>query len=215
MRRVFHNNIACKRRFIQQHVIYSAVVLLMVLSVPLGAAAHYFSEGNRGHPLFSPISVTYTIFNDAAQELTVSDAYSYVNDVMAGTATISWMVVWHYKNSGLRVHMLSPKGKKIFHFRFPSVRLAGEDEHKLDKFYRNRIMQRHSGKASTFLAVHEPFKKKPWIESVRVEGEALLIRYKAACGKESKILLKLPFKLQFVMHPIFAFNNLCGYIICL
>ena len=39
-------------------------------------------------------------------------------------------------------------------------------------------MQRHSGGASTFMAVHEPFNEKPWIESVTKDGNALIIRYK-------------------------------------
>lgn len=42
----------------------------------------------------------------------------------------------------------------------------------------NGIMLRHSGKASSFVAVHEPFRNEPWIESVKNEGGSMVVRYK-------------------------------------
>jgi len=42
----------------------------------------------------------------------------------------------------------------------------------------NGIMQRHPGGSSTFIAVHEPFRNAPWIESVKLDGKAIIVRYK-------------------------------------
>jgi hypothetical protein len=42
----------------------------------------------------------------------------------------------------------------------------------------NGIMQRHSGGTSTFIAVHEPFRNAPWIESVKMEGKVIIVNYK-------------------------------------
>jgi hypothetical protein len=42
----------------------------------------------------------------------------------------------------------------------------------------NGIMQRHSGGSSAFIAVHEPFRNAPWIESVKMEDKVIVVRYK-------------------------------------
>src|SRR5690606_37164993 len=102
-------------------------------------------------------------------------AYSYIRDIKTGTATAPWTATWKYKHSGLRTHIISPKGTEVFRFRSPSVRLAEEDDAKLDNFHHTGIMQRHSGSASVFVAVHEPFRKKPWIKSVKADGETLVV----------------------------------------
>jgi len=39
------------------------------------------------------------------------------------------------------------------------------------------IMQRHSANKSSFVAIHEPFQSKPWIKSVRADGDTYLIDY--------------------------------------
>jgi len=104
-------------------------------------------------------------------------AYSYMRDIKAGKATAPWTATWNYKQSGLRTHIVSPETTEVFRFRSPSVRLAKEDDGKLDDFHHNGLMQRHSGGSSAFLTVHEPFGKDPWIQSVKVEGETLVLRY--------------------------------------
>lgn len=105
-------------------------------------------------------------------------AYKYLQDVKTGSASKQWTGTWRYDGTGLRTHILSQPGTQVFRFSSPSIRLAGEDENKLDNFQRNGLMQRHSGGASTFIAVHEPFRKEPWIESVQSDGEKLIVRYK-------------------------------------
>ena len=107
-------------------------------------------------------------------------AYSYLRDIRKGTATGPWTATWHYDslNVGLRSHILSQPGTEVFRFHSPSIRLAKEDDNKMDEFLRNGIMQRHSGESSTFIAVHEPFRNAPWIESVKMEGEAIVVSYR-------------------------------------
>lgn len=104
--------------------------------------------------------------------------YVYLKDIKSGDASEQWSATWKYNGSGLRTHILSQAGTQVFRFHSPSVRLAREDANKLDDFQLNGLLQRHSGSASTFLAVHEPFTDNPWIESVHNDGKALIIRYR-------------------------------------
>ena len=117
-------------------------------------------------------------------------AYSYLRDIKKGTATGSWTATWRYDSSGLCSYILSQPGTEVFRFRSPSIRLADEDDNKLDNYMSNGIMQRHSGGSSTFIAVHEPFKNAPWIESVKMEGKAIVVSYKLNGDKvEDRITL--------------------------
>jgi hypothetical protein len=104
-------------------------------------------------------------------------AYSYLRDIKEGTATGSWKATWRYDSSGLCSHILSQPGTEVFSFRSPSIRLANEDDNKMDDFMSNGIMQRHSGGSSSFIAVHEPFRNAPWIESVKMEGKVIVVSY--------------------------------------
>jgi hypothetical protein len=117
-------------------------------------------------------------------------AYSYLRDIKNGTASGLWTATWRYDSSGLCSHILSQPGTEVFRFRSPSVRLADEDDNKLDNYMSNGIMQRHSGGSSTFIAVHEPFRNAPWIESVKMEGKTIIVSYKLNGNKvEDRIIL--------------------------
>ncbi len=106
--------------------------------------------------------------------------YVFLRDLKTGAAAEKpWTATWRYDGGvGMRVHNLSPAGSQVFRFRSPSIRLAQEDDNKQDNFLHSGIMQRNSGKASTFLSVHEPFRNEPWIESVQKDGDAVVVRYK-------------------------------------
>jgi hypothetical protein len=104
-------------------------------------------------------------------------AYVYMSDIKTGSSTGLWTATWKYEGSGLRTHVFSPEGTRVFRFRSPSIRRAGEDENKLDDYFHSGIMQRHSGGLTTFAAVHEPFRKEPWIKSVSMNGHTLTVRY--------------------------------------
>jgi len=104
-------------------------------------------------------------------------SYAFLRDIKSGHATPSWTATWKYQDSGLRSHVLSQPGTQAYRFRSPSVRLANEDDNKLDDFMRNGIMQRHSGGPSTFLAIHEPFRDAAWIKSVQRKEGAIIVSY--------------------------------------
>lgn len=118
-------------------------------------------------------------------------SYAFIRDIEKGAATASWTATWRYDSSGLRSHILSQPGTEAFRFRSPSIRLANEDDNKLDDYMSNGIMQRHSGGSSAFIAVHEPFRNVPWIESVKMKGSAIVVSYKLNGDKvEDYIRLK-------------------------
>lgn len=104
--------------------------------------------------------------------------YTYMQDIKTARADKSWTATFTYKNSGLRIYNLSQPGTQAFRFRSPSVRPALENDNKLVDFKRNGLMLRHSGGSSSFIAVHEPFADKPWIESVSSEKDEIIVRYK-------------------------------------
>ncbi|MFA6946754.1 MAG: heparinase II/III family protein, partial [Pedobacter sp.] len=118
-------------------------------------------------------------------------AYSYLKDIKSAPADKQWIATWRYQHSGMRTHHIPQEGTEIFSFRAPSVRLAQEDDNKLDNYMRLGLMQRHSGGKSSFIAVHEPFQNEPWIKSVRAEGDTYFIRYELnGLNIEDRISLK-------------------------
>lgn len=104
-------------------------------------------------------------------------AYSYLKNIKTGKTSKPWTATWRYEKSGLRTHNFAPEGSEIFTFSSPSVRLAGENDNKLDDFMRLGLMQRHTGGKSSFMTVHEPFNDKPWIESVKSDGNTYRVKY--------------------------------------
>ncbi len=104
-------------------------------------------------------------------------AYSYLKNIKSGKTSKPWTATWRYEKSGLRTHNFLPAGSEIFTFSSPSVRLAGENDNKLDDFMRLGLMQRHTGGKSSFVTVHEPFNEKPWIESVKSDGDSYRVKY--------------------------------------
>ncbi len=104
-------------------------------------------------------------------------AYSYLKNIKSGKTSNPWTATWRYEKSGLRTHNFPPEGSEIFTFSSPSVRLAGENDNKLDDFMRLGLMQRHTGRKSSFVTVHEPFNDKPWIESVKSDGHTYRVKY--------------------------------------
>jgi hypothetical protein len=115
--------------------------------------------------------------NDADRVGKHFHGYSYLRNIKSGPATESWTATWRYDSAGLCSHILSQPGTEAFRFRSPSIRLANEDDNKLDDYMSNGIMQRHSGGSSTFIAVHEPFRNAPWVESVKMDGKIIIVRY--------------------------------------
>jgi hypothetical protein len=105
-------------------------------------------------------------------------SYSFLRDIQSGNTNGYWTATWRYAQSGLRSHNLSQTGTEVYHFRSPSIRMAEEDNNKLDNYMRNGIMQRHNGGKSSFLSIHEPFTKDTWIDSVYRRGDEIIVKYK-------------------------------------
>lgn len=83
-----------------------------------------------------------------------------------------------------RIHLVGGKDSELFVGDAPSVRRADEDETLIDRFRMPMLMVRQKGRApSRFMAVHEPFRDKAFIDSVEVEnigerGAYLKVRHK-------------------------------------
>ncbi len=119
--------------------------------------------------------------------------YVFLRELKTGASPQKpWTATWRYDGGvGMRVHNLSPAGTQVYRFRSPAVRPAQEDDNKQDNFLHSGIMLRNSGKPSTFLSVHEPFRNQPWIESVQHLGDAVIIKYKLNGAEvEDRITLK-------------------------
>lgn len=104
-------------------------------------------------------------------------AYSYLRDLKSANASGSWTATWRYETSGLRTHSFSQQGTQVVSFKAPSIRRANEDDNKLNEYLSNGILQRHRGGESSFIAVHEPFAKEPWIKFVDFKDGIIVVKY--------------------------------------
>ena len=79
-------------------------------------------------------------------------------------------VTFHGDDVAVRIHLVGLKDSELFVGDAPSVRRADEDEPLLDQFRMPMLMVRQKGRSpSRFMAVHEPFRNKAFIDSVEVE----------------------------------------------
>ena len=70
----------------------------------------------------------------------------------------------------VRIHLVGLKDSELFVGDAPSVRRADEDEPLLDHFRMPMLMVRQKGRSpSRFIAVHEPFRDKAFIDFVEAE----------------------------------------------
>ena len=86
----------------------------------------------------------------------------------------------------VRIHLAGLKDSEFFVGDAPSVRRADEDEPLLDQFRMPMLMVRQKGRSpSRFMAVHEPFRDKAFIDSVEAEdigerGVYLKVRHRGS-----------------------------------
>lgn len=74
-----------------------------------------------------------------------------------------------YDAVAVRIHLVGLADSELFVGDAPSVRRADEDEPLLDQFRMPMLMVRQKGRSpSRFMAVHEPFRDKAFIDSVEV-----------------------------------------------
>ena len=107
--------------------------------------------------------------------------YMFLWDVHAAEADGPWTATWRYGDVGLRCWLFPEPGTTLYRFHAPSVRKARNDDAKLDDYLLNGIMQRHTGGASRFRAVHVPFISAPWVDDVKFENETFTV----SCGDET------------------------------
>ena len=92
----------------------------------------------------------------------------------------------------VRIHLMGLKNSELFVGDAPSVRRADEDEPLLDRFRMPMLMVRQKGRLpSRFMAVHEPFRDKAFIDSMEVvdigeRGVYLKVRHR---GRTDHIVL--------------------------
>lgn len=104
--------------------------------------------------------------------------YLFMTDIQSTAAKSYWTSTFSYQKAGLRSHHFSEPGTRVFQFRSPSVRMAMEDNNKLDNFTRKGLMLRHAGGKSSFIAIHEPFSAKPWIDQVSRKETEIVVQYR-------------------------------------
>lgn len=103
--------------------------------------------------------------------------YVFLWNIRAADAAGPWVATWRYKGAGLRAHLFPEPGTALYRFQSPSVRNARENDAALHDHLMNGVMQRHTGGASRFRAVHVPFSGEPWVTDVRNEGDAFVVTY--------------------------------------
>ncbi len=183
-----------RRRLIHIHAAEGKDYVIDLFDVQGGATHDWFLHGmceEEGHfessmKINTPVSTLVPSWGGTAKPKNQYEAdnegkrihaYSYLRDIKTADADQYWTATWRYSDSGLRTHNISPAGSKVYTFKAPSIRLANENDNKLDDFMRLGYMQRHEGGKSSFVAVHEPFKNSPWIKSVTAEANTYTITY--------------------------------------
>ncbi len=98
-------------------------------------------------------------------------AYGFLRDIRAGRPSGSFVASFAVKESdvGLRAHVLSYEGLRVFSARSPSVRRARSSDAKLDDYWMPTLILRRQGEklTSRFIAVLEPTRGEPFIQAVR------------------------------------------------
>ena len=98
--------------------------------------------------------------------------YAFFQNVLHNHSADNARVTFR-ENDGIavRTHLMGLKHRDLFVGDAPSVRRADEDELMLDHFRMPMAMVRHTGgSASQFLAVHEPFQARAFIDSVNAKN---------------------------------------------
>lgn len=137
---------------------------------------------NRAVPTLVPAwsgTKDYISELDIDVEGTRHHAYGFLWNVTSGPAPRTFTATWQYEGAGLRTHLLSDPGAEVYRFVSPAIRGAEEIDASLPKFLRHGLMVRHGGGKSRFLAVHEPFARRPALAVEEKDDGTLAVRYGA------------------------------------
>lgn len=110
-------------------------------------------------------------------------AYGFLRDVRSGAAPPVLAATFRSDDgsgASLGVHALAPHDTQVFTGRAPSIRLADEDDARVDRVSMPWLLFRREGArvSSTFLSILEPFSGEALIRQVRplpVEGEGIAL----------------------------------------
>ena len=82
-------------------------------------------------------------------------------------------------DTALRVHMPRAEDTTMFHGEIPSLRKAGTRNDELLDYWMPLLVARRTGTdvESAFLAVHEPYRERPFLDSVEYRDGALLVTF--------------------------------------
>jgi hypothetical protein len=100
--------------------------------------------------------------------------YGVIREVRQGKTDDPFEVTFQYTGaaagSGVRVHLLGGAGTEVFLGKSPRIRQAQRDDLKVYDYWMPQLVARRRGAeslASTFVAVHEPYRSKPFLGQVR------------------------------------------------
>ncbi len=97
-------------------------------------------------------------------------ALAFFQNVLHSDHVQDARVTFHGDAVAVRIHLVGLADSELFVGDAPSVRRADEDEPLLDQFRMPMLMVRQKGRSpSRFMAVHEPFRDKAFIDSVEAE----------------------------------------------
>ncbi len=96
---------------------------------------------------------------------------AFFQNVLHNKSAENARVTFHGDNAvAVRIHLVGLADSELFVGDAPSVRRADEDEPLLDHFRMPMLMVRQKGRSpSRFIAVHEPFRDKAFIDFVEAE----------------------------------------------
>ncbi len=113
--------------------------------------------------------------------------YAFFQNVHRGVATGNVKITFSLSGSpmGVRTHLAGVDGSEVFLGDAPSIRRAEENDALLDRFRMPIFLARRRGASplsSCFVAVHDPYEGRPFMEGVDVElcakdGVALSVRH--------------------------------------
>ena len=98
-------------------------------------------------------------------------ALAFFQNVLHSERVQDARITFQGDDVAVRIHLVGLQDSELFVGDAPSVRRADEDETLIDRFRMPMLMVRQKGRApSRFMAVHEPFRDKAFIDSVAVEN---------------------------------------------
>jgi hypothetical protein len=99
--------------------------------------------------------------------------YGVIREVRQGKTEGTFQLTFRYakaSESGLRTHLLGVAASEVFLGKSPRVRQAEGDDRKVYDYWMPQLVVRRQGAAplaSSFVAVHEPFSRQPFLQDVR------------------------------------------------